>query len=140
MAFHCIFHHMFFTTLTIQQYLFLEQHPHHPQLLYCNFYRNQDVQITNSHNEYEFEDDESANQQETEDNNFLVGRQNILNSLREPRQQPKKKKNTFDIELLIELVRRYTCIWKVKLSIQRYFEKTISLEKNERVALWKFWR
>ena len=37
----------------------------------------------NSYIEEEFEDDETANQQENEENNFLVGSQNILNSLRE---------------------------------------------------------
>ena len=45
----------------------------------------------NSRIEDEFEDDESANQQETKENNFLVGSQNIINSLREQQQEPKKR-------------------------------------------------
>ena len=68
----------------------------------------------NSHIEDYFEDDKSVNQQETEENNFLVGSQNILNSLREQLQQPKKKTNTLDIEFLTELVRSYPCIRNVK--------------------------
>ena len=54
----------------------------------------------NSHIEDEFENDKSANQQETEESNFLVRSQSILNSLREQQQQPKKKTNTIDIELI----------------------------------------
>ena len=48
----------------------------------------------------------------------MVGSQNILNHLRE-QQEPPKKKNTFDIELLIELERSYPCIWNVKLSVHK---------------------
>ena len=73
----------------------------------------------NSHSEDKFEDDKSANQQETEENKFLIGSQNILNSLREQQQRPKKKTNTLDIGLLIELVRSYSCIWNVKLNIHK---------------------
>ena len=64
----------------------------------------------------EFEDDESTNQQKIEENNFLVGSQNISNSLREQQQQPNKKTNTLDIESLIEILRSYLCFWKVKLN------------------------
>ena len=63
----------------------------------------------NSHFEDEFEDNESANQQETEGNKLLIGSQNILNSLRAQQQQPKKK--TLVIELSIELVRSYTSVY-----------------------------
>ena len=50
----------------------------------------------NSHNEDEFEDNESANQQETEESNFLVGFQDISNSLREQQQEPQSNnKNRF---------------------------------------------
>ena len=63
----------------------------------------------NSHIEDEFEDNETANQQETEGNKLLIGSQNILNSLRAQQQQPKKK--TLVIELSIELVRSYTSVY-----------------------------
>ena len=63
----------------------------------------------NSHFEDEFEDNESANQQETEGNKLLIGSQNILNSLRAQQQQPKKK--TLVIELSIELVRSHTSVY-----------------------------
>ena len=63
----------------------------------------------NSHIENEFADDESANQQETKRiKSWLEAK--TLNSLREQQQQPKKKINTLDIELLIELIRSYPCI------------------------------
>ena len=64
----------------------------------------------------EFEDDESTNQQKIEENNFLVGSQNISNSLREQQQQPNKKTNALDIESLIEILRSCLCFWKVKLN------------------------
>ena len=70
----------------------------------------------NSPIEDEFEDDESANQQKNEEKNFLVESQNILNNLREQQQQPKKKT---DIELLIELVRSYPCIWNLKIDVHK---------------------
>ena len=74
----------------------------------------------NSHTEDEFEDDKSANQQETDENNISLGNQNILNRSREQQQQPKKKTNTLDIDLLMELVRNYPCIWNVKLREQSF--------------------
>ena len=49
----------------------------------------------NSHIEDEFEDNETANQQETEGNKLLIGSQNILNSLRAQQQQPKKKNTCY---------------------------------------------
>ena len=55
----------------------------------------------NSHIEDEFEDNETANQQETEGNKLLIGSQNILNSWRAQQQQPKK---TLDIKLFIEKI------------------------------------
>ena len=79
--------------------------------------------------ELEFEDDESANQQETEESNFLIGSQNILNSLRQQQQQLKKKTNKLDIELLIELVKRLFLYLECQIKLpQKYFEKKISLE------------
>ena len=75
-----MFHHMFFTNITTQQHL--------------NFFIAMFTATRcayNSRIEDEFEDDESANQQETEENNFLIGSQNIIDSLREQQQQPKKR-------------------------------------------------
>ena len=79
--------------------------------------------------ELEFEDDESSNQQETEESNFLIGSQNILNSLKEQQQQPKKKTNKRDIELLIEQAKRLFLYLECQTKRpQKYFEKKISLE------------
>ena len=77
-----MFHHMFFTTITTQQHLNLNFFIAIFTATRCAY---------NSRIEDEFEDDESANQQETEENNFLVGSQNIIDSLSEQQQQPKKR-------------------------------------------------
>ena len=85
-----MFHHTCFTTITTQQHLFLQQRPS-LSTSSLKLSSQQRCANYNSHIEDEFENDESANQQETEESNFLVKSQNILNSLREQQQQPKKK-------------------------------------------------
>ena len=43
----------------------------------------------------------------------------ILKQFKRTKQQLKKNTNTHDIELLIELLRSYPCIWNLKLNVHK---------------------